>query len=255
MSSPAPAPESVVDVDAATVFAQPYLAVVLLTAIAGAVDAVAYEWFGIFTSNQAGNLVVVWTVLPEDASSALLSAASVIGCGLGVMAVALLRHRRPWFATPRGSRALLAAASVLIVAAAVVSVRVTAPVGDQPVVPSIGTPQWWAASVAISLAAASLAAMAVVVVSAHGTRASILAPTNAYVEAVRLGSAAGLRPGPTLTRAARVAGFPLAWTCGAALSALLPVSYVGVAMAAGVVLLAMAVALPPDRRRPMDSAA
>ena len=234
-----------VDVDAAAVFARPYLVVLLLTAIAGGVDAVSFAWFGVFTSNQAGNLVVVWTLLVSDPASALLSAASIIGCGLGVSVVALLRSRFPFLATPRGCRALLIGAAALIVAAAVVSVTITAPVGDQPVAPALGSQQWWSSAGAITGAAASLAAMAVVVVSASGTPAAILAPTNAYVHAVRLGAATRLRPGPASTLAWRAAGFPVAWTSGAALAAVLPVGYVTVAVAAGLILLVMAVAMRP----------
>lgn len=236
-----------VDVDAAAVFRHPYAVVLVLTAVAGAVDAVAFEWFGVFTSNQAGNLVVVWTLLPTDPAAALLSAASVVGCGFGVATVALLRRRFAFLATPRGARTLLVAAAGLIVVAAIVSVRVTAPAGGQPAAPVLGAAAWWASAVSVTVAAASLAAMAVVVVSAHGTRAAILAPTNSLVEAVRLGTASRWRPSPARSRALRAGGFPIAWTCGAASAALLPVGYVGIAVAAGVTLLVIALAVPPAR--------
>ena len=236
-----------VDVDAATVFAHPYAVVLILTGLAGAVDAVAFEWFGVFTSNQAGNLVVVWTLLEQAPASALLSAASVIGCAAGVAAMALLRQRSAFLGTPRGSRLLMAASGGLVVVAAVVSVRVTAPSGGQPAALTLGSAAWWASAVSVSLAAASLAAMAVVVVSANGTPASILAPTNSYVAAVRLGVAARFVPGALRSRAARAAGFPLAWTLGAAVSAALPLGYLGTALAAGAVLLVLAVAVPRAR--------
>lgn len=244
MSESAPDRPSPVGVDAGEVFRHPYAIVIALTMVAGSLDAIAFERFGVFTSNQAGNLVVVWTLLPDQGASALLSVASIVGCGIGVATVIALRHLVPWLCGSRGSRLLLVAAAGLIVVAAWVGTSVTDRTNLAGVdTPALGTSSWWAAAVSIALAAFSLAVLAAVFVSGGGVKAPILASTNAYVDAVRYGTAWGLRPGhPDWARLARLAaGFPVAWSTGAALTVLLPFDYVGVAVVAGVVIVAVAV--------------
>jgi hypothetical protein len=237
-----PARPSTVGVDAGIVFRHPYPAVLLLTMVAGALDALAFERFGVFTSNQAGNLVVVWTLLPTEPASALLSVASILGCGLGIAAVIMLRHLMPWLCTGSGSRVLLVFAAVLIVVEAWVGVVITDRADlTGSLTPELGTRGWWAAATSIALAAFSLAVMAAVFISAGGVKVPILASTNSYVDAVRYGTAAGLRRTEVDWRRAAglAAGFPLAWTTGSALSVLLPFDYVGVAfVAAGVIIVA-----------------
>lgn len=249
MSTPAPeggtpARPAPLGVDAGIVFRHPYPVVLLLTLVAGTLDAIAYERFGVFTSNQAGNLVVVWTLLPTEPASALLSVASILGCGLGIAAVIVLRHVVPWLCSGHGSRVLLILAALLIVVEAWVGDAIT----DRVVLTGSLTPDlwsrgWWAAATSIALAAFSLAAMAAVFVTAAGVKVPILASTNAYVDAVRYGTAAGLRRTEVGWRRAAVlaAGFPLAWTTGSALSVLLPFDYVGVAILAAAVIIVAAV--------------
>lgn len=238
-SRPAP-----VGVDAGIVFRHPYPVVLLLTMVAGALDAIAFERFGVFTSNQAGNLVVVWTLLPTEPASSLLSVASLLGCGVGIATVIVLRHLVPWLCTGPGSRALLILAAVLIVVEAWVGVRITDRADlTGSLTPELGTPGWWAAATSISLAAFSLAVMAAVFISAGGVKVPILASTNSLVDAVRYGTAASLRRTEVDWRrtAGLAAGFPLAWTTGSALTVLLPFDYVGVAFAAAAVIIVAAV--------------
>lgn len=57
----------------------------LLAWTVGVIDASTYERFGVFTSNQAGNLVLVATTIFSDASAATLPAESLLGAAVGVV--------------------------------------------------------------------------------------------------------------------------------------------------------------------------
>lgn len=231
-----------VDVDASSAFAHPRPLVLALAFVAGLLDAVGYSQFSVFTANQAGNLVVGWTLLPEDPASALLSFSSIIGCGLGVVLVVVLRHVWPWLASATGSRVALGVAAALIAVAAVVGEILTGGV----VSPTAGiwTSHWWAVAVSVLVSAAALGAMATVFVSGGGMRAPILASTNAYVDGVRYSTASNLGSGsrPEWGRLAwRAAGFPIAWTLGAAATVVIPVGHllISIAAATGIVLVAI----------------
>ena len=63
MSPRVPPAPSIVDVDAEVVFRHPLAIVLVVTFVVGALDAVGFEQYGVFTANQAGNLVIVWTLL------------------------------------------------------------------------------------------------------------------------------------------------------------------------------------------------
>lgn len=230
-------PESLVDVDAGGVFAHPLRTVLTITFVVGALDAMSFRLFGVFTANQAGNLVVIWTSLVGDRTTALLSLASLIGCAIGVVSVVVFRHAWPWLAGPTGSRVLLVVSALLTVLAAYLGVTVTG--------------QWHLLSVAI--AAYSVAVLGMVFISADGLRAPVLASTNAFVDAIRYGMASRLEPAQRLWPglAVRAAGFPLAWTLGAALAAFVPVSSFVVAV--GAALLVIGVAL--FSRRVLDASA
>lgn len=224
-----------VDVDASIVFRHPYRTMVLLTFIVGGLDAVGIDQFGVFTANQAGNLVLVWTFLGTDPASAALAAASLLGCVLGVACVVSLRHVWGWLAGSAGSRALLVAAACLIVVAAFVG-------DDVRRVTIGGSDPWWPEALSISLISFSVAVLGVVFVSGGGHRAPVLASTNALVDAVRYGTASGLSPrSPDWARMARRAGaFPLAWTLGAATAALLPVGRLVIVVGAAALVVAVA---------------
>jgi uncharacterized membrane protein YoaK (UPF0700 family) len=227
------------DVDAGDVYRHPLLVVYTLTLAAGAVDAIGFARFGVFTSNQAGNLVIGWTLLPSQPQAALLCLMSIVGCGTGVALAVLLRRAVPGLGGPRGAPVLLVSGAVLVVAAVGLGAALVPDPLTTP--PEVGTAAWARTAVAVWSAAAALALLATVYVSGAGVRAPILASTNAYMDAVRHGvTAVAFRTGGGWGRRARIAaGFPLAWTLGAAATVLLPFTDgVLAAGACGLVVLA-----------------
>jgi hypothetical protein len=241
------APASVVDVDAGILFRHPFRAMVLVTFVVGALDAIGFERFGVFTANQAGNLVIGWTLLATDAGGAGLAAASLLGCALGVAVVVVVRHVWHWLAGPMGSRILLVGAALLIGGASAVGQEVAT-------AEELSAVGWWAQAESVALTAFSIAVLGVVFVSGGGMRAPILASTNAFVDAVRYGTASGLAPRDTQwpRRARRAGAFPLAWTAGAAAASLLPFSRILIVVGAAVLLVVTA--LLPRRVTPADPA-
>ena len=251
---------SIVDVDASIVFRQPLLIVILVTGIAGAIDAVGYQHLGVFTANQAGNLVIGWTLLPEQPAAAMLAFVSLLGCGVGVAMTVLLRYWWPWLAGPNGSRTLLVVAAVLIVSAGALGEAI-APSSAQHAAATgaLWSSTWWAAAATVATAAFSVAMLGMVFISGHGVRAPVLASTNAFVDAVRYGTAwtVDRSQGSWLRRARRAAAFPIAWSLGAAIAAFtvgvvgrLPVTATASLVLVGIALFARRVseAAPhPDR--------
>lgn len=238
MSPTGGSPPSIVDVDAEVVFRHPLAIVLVVTFVVGALDALGFQQYGVFTANQAGNLVIVWTLLSATPAAAGLALASLVGCAAGVATVIVLRRAWGWLVTPTGSRALLlVAAGLIFVAQRLGRTLSTSATADQ--VPDLGSSGWWSEAASISLIAFSIAVLGMVFVSGGGVRAPILASTNAYVDALRYAVAGSVVPGRRSEWWARVrvsAGFPIAWTAGAAAAALLPIGPLGIAMgAAGVV--------------------
>lgn len=223
MSAPLPLESSIVDVDAVIVFRHPFRAMVLMTFVVGALDAIGFERFGVFTANQAGNLVIGWTLLATDAGAAGLAVASIVGCALGVATVVSVRRAWGWLAGASGSRWLLGAAGLLIIGAALATERL-------------------APAASVLLTAFSVAVLGMVFVSGGGVRAPVLASTNSFVDAVRYSTAAALvRPSADWRRRARrAAAFPAAWTLGAATAAFQPVPPVVAALGAGVLVIVVA---------------
>lgn len=234
MSPRVPPDPSIVDVDAEVVFRHPLAIVLVVTFVVGALDAVGFEQYGVFTANQAGNLVIVWTLLAATPAAAGLALASLVGCALGVTAVILVRRAWSWLVTAAGSRLMLVAAAVLIFVAQRLGSSLSTPASANQV-PEIGTAGWWSEAASISLIAFSIAVLGMVFISGGGVRAPILASTNAFVDAIRFAVAGAVT---TRTRSewwahARVAaGFPIAWTAGAAAAALLPVEPLGIVVGA-----------------------
>lgn len=240
---------SLVDADASSAFAHPYALVLALAFVAGLLDAVGFSRFGVFTANQAGNLVVGWTLLPDDPATALLSFASIIGCGLGVVLVVLLRHMWPWLGGSTGSRVALGVAATLMALAAVVGEVLTGDQASQAA--AIWTSAWWGTAVSVLVSAAALAAMATVFVSGGEMRAPILASTNAFVDAVRYSTALTLGADARREwgmRARRAGGFPIAWTLGAAATVVVPVGDLAISIVAstGIVLVAIVARRVPE---------
>ncbi len=73
-------------------FARPWLAALSLAWTVGVIDAYSFEEYGVFTSNQAGNLVVLGTQLPKDPSRAALAALSLLGAVVGVALATLMQR-------------------------------------------------------------------------------------------------------------------------------------------------------------------
>jgi hypothetical protein len=240
-----PAP-SIVDVDAEVVFRHPLAIVLLVTFVVGALDAVGFQQFGVFTANQAGNMVIVWTLLAATPAAAGLALASLVGCALGVTTVILVRRAWSWLVTATGSRTMLAAAAVLIFVAQRLGTRLsttTTTTTTTDATPDLWTSGWWAEAASISLIAFSIAVLGMVFVSGGGVRAPILASTNAFVDAIRYAVAGAVAPQarPQWWRHARISmGFPLAWTAGAAAASLLPIGPLGIVVSSTVIVLGIA---------------
>jgi hypothetical protein len=259
MSPPVQSGPSIVAVDAEEVFRHPLAVVLLVTFVVGALDAVGYQQFGVFTANQAGNLVIVWTLLSSTPASAGLALASLLGCALGITAVVLVRRAWRWLVTPAGSRLMLVVAAVLIVGAQRIGRSLSTSTSTAATaVPDVWSSGWWSECAAIALIALSIAVLGMVFISGGGIRAPILASTNAYVDAIRYG-VAGLAVGEERSewwrRARRAVGFPVCWTVGAAAAALLPVGPLGVTVGAAVLVVVVVVAVLARRVSAADPAA
>jgi hypothetical protein len=255
MSPPVQPGPSIVDVDAEEVFRHPLAVVLLVTFVVGALDAIGFQQFGVFTANQAGNLVIVWTLLPATPASAGLALASLLGCAAGIVSVILVRRAWRWLVTPTGSRVMLVVAAGLIVGAQRIGRSMSTSLTAVEV-PALWSSGWWSECAAIALIALSIAVLGMVFISGGGIRAPILASTNAYVDAIRYG-VAGVAVREERTewwrRARRAVGFPVCWTAGAAAAALLPIGPLGVTV--GAAALVVAVALLARRVSAADSVA
>lgn len=73
-------------------FSRPWLAALALSWTVGVIDAYSYAEYGVFTSNQAGNLVLLGTDLPHDPEHAALAGLSLFGAAVGVAAATLLQR-------------------------------------------------------------------------------------------------------------------------------------------------------------------
>ena len=236
---------SLVDVDASIVFRRPFFVVLVITFVAGALDGVGYRHLGVFTANQAGNLVIGTTMMIDAPAIAVLAIVSVLGCGLGVACIVLARFLRPWLAGPNGSRSLMIAAAVLVFAASGVGEQIAPGSKTGPAaVGELWSSAWWATALAVGMAAFSVAILGMVFISGGGVRAPVLASTNAYLDAVRYGVASTLdRTETTWPRLARRdAAFPLAWTLGAAtaVAGTGPLSRLGLTGGSAVIVIVVA---------------
>ncbi len=80
-------------------FARPWLVALALAWTVGVIDSYSFAEYGVFTSNQAGNLVVLGNELPQDPQRATLALASLLGAVAGIAASTLLQRalaRGPW---------------------------------------------------------------------------------------------------------------------------------------------------------------
>ena len=102
-----------VDPNANPLFKRPLLVVLVLAGVGGMLDADDYLTYGVFTANQAGNMVLLWLNILEEPGVALLSLSSIVGCALGIASVVFIRSRSWWPIGDRGSRLLLFTAAIV----------------------------------------------------------------------------------------------------------------------------------------------
>ena len=235
----APVPGSdPVNANAASVLRWPVRMTLLLAFIAGAADASDFKAFGVFTANQAGNLVLVWIRFSEGSGAAWLSLFSLFGCLAGVALVVLLRRGVPWLTSAAGSRVLLLIAAGVLAVTASVSILALGDLNLADLQKLVaGSAQWWASALAVTSSALALAMLGTVFVKVGMTNASVISSTGPLIDSFRYATAAVAYRDEHWRKALRaVVGFPIAWTVGAAISAFLPVNR-GVISLGGMVLI------------------
>jgi hypothetical protein len=216
----------------------PISMITILAAMAGAMDAVGFQLYGVFTANQAGNLVLFWVRLTTNTGVAALSLFSLAGCAVGVAAVVILRTRFSFFATPRGSRALLYLAALLLVGTVVLGARVYQPLleGNNNQLP-IGSAGWWAGALSTSTSAMSLAILGTIFVVMGTARVHIISGTSPFVDSVRYSIARALTGDASWNAKLKtVIFFPIAWFLGAAIASLTPVPRGAIATACALII-------------------
>lgn len=143
----------------------PYVALACLGATMGIVDAFAFDSFGVFTTNQAGNLVVFANAPWEESSKALLAGGALLGAGLGAVVGAglyRLAGRKP----PQDLLWPLLMGAVLLLPAPIVNIV-------------YGRPSWL-----IPVMAAATGCMAAGWMLAAGPRLWLTANTGAFLTMV-----------------------------------------------------------------------
>lgn len=239
MTTPA---ESVMDVNADNSLRYPRSMILILAGIAGAMDAVDFRFYGVFTANQAGNLVLMWERLAADPGAAALSVFSLVGCAIGIAAVIAIRFYVPFFATSRGSRVLLYCAAALLSVTALAGASLAQPLRELTSGElQIGSGPWWAGAASTSSSAMALAVLGTIFVMVGSTRAQIIAGTGPYLDSVRFSTAALLTRDPDwLQRFRSVAWFPVAWSLGAAFASLVPLNRGVIAMFCATIVVVIA---------------
>lgn len=218
--------DPVMQPNAEGVLRKPEVTVLLLAFIAGAMDAVDFRVYGVFTANQAGNLVLVWERLADTPGEATLSLFSLVGCAVGISLVILLRLWRPFFVTPQGSRMLLYIAAILLGITAFAGVRLETPLREVSTGElKIGSAQWWAGAVSTSSSAIALAALGTIFIMVGGSKANVISSTGPFIDSIRFGAARILTKDRVWNRSLKaVIFFPIAWSLGAAFSSLVPLN-------------------------------
>lgn len=191
----------------------------MLAAIAGALDAIAFATFGVFTANQAGNLVLVWVRLPVDGQIAALSAVSMLGCALGIAAVIAARMR----AVRKGRQTTIRRPLLVAIAVLAGAYFLTSLVGVAPQ-QSIATPELTAPFgqvVGLVIASAfGLGMLGASVLMVDGERTTVIGSTGAFLSAIRLAVVRIASSTVTWRDVWAVAVIPVCWSAGAAVAAL-----------------------------------
>ena len=221
-----PTPDGDMHVNANSALKKPYLMVLILAGIAGAMDAVDFRVYGVFTANQAGNLVLMWERLTSDPAEAALSVFSLLGAAVGIATVIAIRTRFTYFTTSAGSRSLLYFAAILLAVTAFAGVSLSEPLrelsGGQI---AIGSSAWWAGALSTSSSAMALAVLGTIFIMVGSERAQIIAGTGPYIDTIRFLSASLLTRDPEwIKKLKMIMWFPIAWSLGAAFSSLVPLN-------------------------------
>ena len=223
MNAPA---EQVMNPNADSALRRPYALVLTLAAIAGAMDALDFRVYGVFTANQAGNLVLLWERMQDNPGEATLSLFSLAGCAIGVMIVIVLRFRFAFFVTPSGSRTLLYMAAVFLAVTAFTGVSLTEPIkGVETGKFPIGSSSWWAGAVSVGSSAMALAVLGTIFVMVGRYKANVISSTGPFIDSIRF-AVAGLmdRTGNWPLALKAVVAFPVAWSLGAAIASFVPLN-------------------------------
>jgi uncharacterized membrane protein len=216
--------EQVMNPNADSALRRPYALVLTLAATAGAMDALDFRVYGVFTANQAGNLVLLWERMQDNPGEATLSLFSLAGCAIGVMIVIVLRFR--FFVTPSGSRALLYMAAVFLAVTAFAGVSLTEPIkGVETGKFPIGSSSWWAGAVSVGSSAMALAVLGTIFVMVGRYKANVISSTGPFIDSIRF-AVAGLmdRTGNWAPALKAVVAFPVAWSLGAAIASFVPLN-------------------------------
>jgi uncharacterized membrane protein YoaK (UPF0700 family) len=206
-----------VDPNAKPLFQRPLLVILVLAGVGGMLDADDYLTYGVFTANQAGNMVLLWIKLLESPGVALLSLSSMIGCAVGISSVVLIRSLKWWPIGNRGSRLLLFTAAAVLAVTSIVGGRVFDPRAELSAKNlELGSSDWWGAMVSISLSAFSLGLLATIFVWAGVHKTAVIAATGPYLDAARYAAASARYKVPEYkTKWRTLVAFPIAWSIGA----------------------------------------
>ena len=164
-------------------FARAWLAALALSWTVGVIDAYSFQVYGVFTSNQAGNLVVLGTELPHNPQRAALAGLSLLGAVVGVAFATLIQRllvKRQW---------LQVAVPMILMILLIITASLLRHLADSP-------PQ-----VLVPLTSAGLAGLATAVLRVPAVRGWITANTGAVLTTVHT-----IFQGP---RAARAGGQPV----------------------------------------------
>ena len=148
-------------------------------------DALDFRVYGVFTANQAGNLVLLWERMQDNPGEATLSLFSLAGCAIGVMIVIVLRFRFAFFVTPSGSRTLLYMAAVFLAVTAFTGVSLTEPIkGVETGKFPIGSSSWWAGAVSVGSSAMALAVLGTIFVMVGRYKANVISSSLRFTKPV-----------------------------------------------------------------------
>ena len=240
-----PSDGELVNANAADVLKHPFAMVLLLAMVAGAMDARDYQSFGVFTANQAGNMVLLWVKLLEQPAVALLSLGSLIGAALGIAFVVYLRSWRHWFSGSSGSRTLLYLAAFVLAITSVLGNQLFTAANGKPIQDLVVWTEAWAAAMAsVMLSAFALGTLATVFVTVGSHSAGVIASTGPFVDGARYFAAGVIYKDPRFrSKWKYLLAFPAAWSVGAMVVGLSPlnretITLLGVAVVAAVAFFA-----------------